>query len=939
MESQRNHGVSKRIGDYFLEEKICDPVTIEKALEQQGFLKNNGIFKPLGSIIIEDIGLALKDLDRVLARMHVDVLSTASFFHDIPHESLEKTVSIAEQLVLPEGDIIFNRGDKGDTFFVVISGKVLVYLDMDDGTEQALTTLDAGDGFGEMALLTGELRSTSVKTLEPTSLLVLTKNYFDQICVLCPELSMALVKIMANRVRKGYKDIVSASENEKAYQQIVSKHDELSLPDLIGQTRSINKLREKITEAVEDDRPVLVTGEVGTEKLVVAGAVHKGCQKASTPFLTLDAEEASLDGFGTPSLDSSNLFHLEMAQSSALFGHEKGAFASAETRRLGFLHIGRSGSVVIENIDMLTPGVQKQLLEYLRTGVFQPVGGKLSVPSAARIMATTSLNILELVDDGRFNRELYEIMQVHVLEVPPVRKRKGDLRLIVDFLIIMECFKGQDRKLIKGISPEAYQRIMEYDWPGNMDELEVVIRRAISLTRSDYLMAEDIFVGMAPPEGKYTFNLLQLDQVRDLFTSKFYPVSIQILTAAFFSLIFLFAFLGNQSPDANVTLLLVWALWWPMLAISWFFGARIWCSICPMGAVNDLLNKFCSLKKKVPKFIRDNSMYLSAAGFAIIIYAEASSHMTYSPMATGFLLLTILGCAILSGFIYERRVWCRYLCPLGRLAATFSGCSVIEWRSNSSICNSTCKTNACYKGNGKVPGCPVYQGAFSLHSNQDCILCGNCVKICENASPAFNVRLPGHELWAALKPEKITSVFVPVVLGTQIFRGLEHTGVAYYLESAMNSRWPAFALLLLIATLLSFVFVKEAGRIAFGPLKDNRINKGDLFINGLIPLAFGFEIAYQFKPFFERLGHFLPVFGKQFGFDLGFLDFAARSGAAKPWQVLIVLLGMVVSMVFLKILIRNHQDAEDGIVKPKDLRYVPVLMLAGAYIWMFVIAA
>ena len=939
MESQEQQIISKRIGDYLLEEKICDTDAIEKALEQQCVLKNNGIFKPLGSIIIEDIGLAIKDLDHVLARMHVDVLSTASFFHDVPQKSLEKTVSIAEQQVLPENVVIFNKGDKGDTFFIVISGKVKVYLSSEDGSENILTILRTGEGFGEMALLTGEPRSTSVKTLEPTSLLVLTKNYFDQICALCPELSMALVKVMADRVRKGYKEQISASENEKAYQQFVSQHDELSLPDLIGQTRSITKLREKITKASQDEFPVLITGEEGTEKPVVAGAIHKDGQNSSTPFLTFDAEDASLNGFGTASLDSSNQFHLEMAQSSALFGHEKGAFSFAESRKLGLLHVGRSGSVVIENIDKLTLGVQQQLVEYFKTGTFQPVGGKQSIPSAARIMATTSVNLGELVEDGKFNRQLYEIFQVHAMDVPPVRKRKGDLRLLVDFLIIMECFKGQDRKLIKGISPEAYQRIMEYDWPGNMDELEVVIRRAINLTGSDYLMPEDIFVGMAPPEGKYTFNLLKLDQVRDFFSSKFYPVGIQVLTAAFFSLIFLFAFMGSQSPNSNITLLLVWALWWPMLAISWFFGARIWCSICPMGAVNDLLNKFCSMKKKVPKFIRDNSMYLSAAGLALIIYVEASSGMIYSPKATGFLLVTILGCAIVSGILYERRVWCRYLCPLGRLAATFSGCSVIEWRSNSSICNSTCTTNACYKGNEKVAGCPLYQGPFSLQSNQDCILCGNCVKICENASPTFNIRIPGHELWAALKPEKINSFFVPVILGTQIFRGLEHTALTQSLKANLYSTWDAFALLLVMATIFSFLFVRLSGIMTFGPLKNSILNKGDLFINGLIPLAFGFEIGYQFKPFLERLGHFMPVFGHQFGFDFDFLDFAATSGAAKPLQVFFVLLGLFVSMVFLKILIKNHQEKEGDTLKPKQLRYVPLLFLAGMYIWMFVVSA
>ncbi|MDH3330274.1 MAG: sigma 54-interacting transcriptional regulator [Desulfobulbaceae bacterium] len=938
MEPQKQQILSKRIGDYLLEDNICDTGAIEKALEQQVALKNKGIFKPLGLIMIQDVGLAIKDLDRVLVRMHVDVLSSTSLFQNIPQESLERTVSLAEQRVLPENVVIFNRGDQDDTFFVVISGKVQAYVASEDGTENVLAILQAGEGFGEMALLTGEPRSTSVKTLEPTSLLVLSKNYFEQICALCPELSMSLVKMMANRVRKGYQDLVSASENEKAYQQFVSQYDELSLPDLIGQTRTINKLREKIIEASRGDLPVIVTGEVGTEKLVVAGAVHKASQRASEPFLTLNAEEASLDGYGTASFDSSDQFHLEIAQSSILFGHEKGAFSFAESRRLGLFHIGRSGTVVIENVDKLTPGVQQQLAEFIKTGTFQPVGSNKSIPSAARIMAASSVDLNALVEGDRFDRQLYEAFQTHAMTVPPIRKRKGDLRLLVDFLIIMECFKGQDRKLIKGISSEAYQRIMEYDWPGNMDELEVVIRRAINLTGSEYLMPEDIFVGMAPPEGKYTFNLLKLEQVRDFFTSRFYPVGVQVMTGAFFSIIFLLAFLGSQSPDSNVTLLLVWALWWPMLAISWFFGARIWCSICPMGAVNDLLNRICSLKKKVPKFIRNNSMYLSAAGLALIIYVEASSGMIYSPMATGFLLVAILSCAMLSGFIYERRVWCRYLCPLGRLAATFSGCSVIEWRSNSSICNSTCTTNACYKGNGEVPGCPVYQGPFSLHSNQDCILCGNCVKICENASPAFNIRIPGHELWAALKPEEITSIFVPVILGTQIFRGLEHTALAHSLESVMHSAWAAFALLLLMATVFSFIFVRGAGLVTFGPLKDNTIIKGDLFINGLIPLAFGFEVGYQFKPLFERLGHFMPIFGRQFGYDLSFLDFAAENGAAKPWQVFFVLLGMVVSMVFLKILIKNHQKLEEDILRPRPMRYVPVFFLAGVFIWMFVTA-
>ncbi|MFC1844378.1 sigma 54-interacting transcriptional regulator [Thermodesulfobacteriota bacterium] len=925
----------KKIGHYLIEDNLCDESSLDSALKEQSALKENGVFKPIGSMLAESGNISSQDLNKVLERMHLDILSSSVLFKDISNESIKKTVSLAEHKVFPEKTVIFREGDPPDTFYIITSGEVHICLADSGGNESVLAVLKAGDGFGEIAMLTGEPHTTTATTVGTTSLLILSKEFFQELCSLNSEVSMAFIRGFANRLMQKDAEIVKANEKEKAYQQFVSEQDTLSLPELIGQTRTINQLRKKIHAAAANDLSVIIRGEAGTEKLVVAGNIHKDSIHATAPFLSMDAENVALEGYGAIPDEDSGSLQLEMAQSSILFGYEEGAFSFSKTRGLGLLQICRQGTVVIQNIDKLTKGVQEKLHSFLLDGNFMTVGGQRTISSKARIIGTTSEDLEKLASEDTFENDLLKLLQANSLTIPPIKKRKSDLRLLVDFIIIMECFKTPDRKLIKGISPEAYQRIMEYDWPGNMDELQIVIRRAINLAKSDHLMPEDIFIGMAPPEGKYTFNLLQLEQVRNFFKHRFYPVGIQALTGAFFSIIFLLAFMGNQSPDSNVTLLLVWALWWPMLAISWFFGARIWCSVCPMGAVNDLFNKFCSLKKKVPKFIRNNSIYLSALGLALIIYVEASSNMVNSPMATGFLLLSIATFAILSGILYERRVWCRYLCPLGRLAATFSGCSVIEWRSNSSICNSTCKTNACYKGNDEVSGCPLYQGPFSLYSNQDCILCGNCVKICENASPAFNVRIPGHELWAAIKPEKVTSVFVPVIMGTQIFRGVEHTAMAHTLESLVHSKWAAFAVLLLVATAVSFLFARLSGDLSFGPLKNEKIKKGELFINCIIPLSFCFEIGYQLKPLLERLGHFLPVFGRQFGFDLEFLDFASGPGAAKPWQVLLILLGVVVAMGFLRVLLKNHQEVPENGSSYKRLRYLPIFFLGTVYIWMF----
>ncbi|MEN8231775.1 MAG: sigma 54-interacting transcriptional regulator [Thermodesulfobacteriota bacterium] len=926
----------KKIGDYLLENNICDESSLESALEEQLNLKEKGVSKPLGSILTDSASISLKDLDKALSKMHIDILSMSALFQNISKESIKKTLSQAEYKVLPGNSDIFNQGEKSDSFFVVISGKVKIYRTSSEGQDILMGHLTSGEGFGEVSVLTGEPHSASVTTVEATSLLVFTKKEVNNLIESHPDISLALIKSFASRLIQKDAEILKASEKEQAYQQFVSQQDELSLPELIGQTRTINRLREKIDAAAQTNLPVLIYGEPGTEGLVVAGNIHKSSPYSASPFLSMDAENITMEGYGAILEADSETLQLEMAQSSLLFGYEDKAFSFSKARGLGLLQICRHGSVVIQNVDKLIMGVQEKLLNYLRTGTFITVGGQKPITSSARIIATTSADLEKFAADGKFNRDLLELLQSSNMTVPPISKRKSDLRLLVDFIIIMECFKTPDRKLIKGVSPEAYQRIMEYDWPGNMDELQIVIRRAINLAHGDYLLPEDIFIGIAPPEGKYTINLLQFDKIKNVFSSRAYPGALQLVTVSVFSLIFLLSFAGNQSPDSNVALLLVWGMWEPLLIISWFIGARIWCSVCPMGAANDLLSRIGKKKLKVPGFIHDYGMYLSAAGLAIIIWAEYATTMQYSPMATGCLLLSIAFFAILSGILFERRVWCRYLCPLGALGAIFSGCSVVEWRSNQSICNSTCKDNSCYKGDENTRGCPLYQGPFSLSSNHNCILCGNCVKACPNDSPAFNLRIPGHELWASLKPEKLTIIFVPVILGTQIFRGLLHTSFVHDLESGLQSRWAIYAIILLAATVISFAFLRISGVLAFGKLKNNVIIKGDLYIHAIIPLAFVYEFVYQLNPLLTRFGHFFPTLGRQFGLNLESWDFAYLPGSIKPWQILFVLLGMAVSVAFLKVLIKNHQDEREGPVN-KRFRNLPIILLGGIYIWMFVI--
>ncbi|MDH3349212.1 MAG: sigma 54-interacting transcriptional regulator, partial [Desulfobulbaceae bacterium] len=625
MPRQLRKDFAAKLGDYLLEEDIHATDSLHNALKKQTELKKNGVFKPLGVIFREENGPS-PQLERALQRMHHDVLAASPLFQDLPDESLTNTLLNAEQRIVAKNTILFHKGEKLDSFFFIISGKVKAYLLDDEGHEVTMATLQSGEGFGESILCDEEYSGVSMKTLEPTSLFLFSKQYFNRLKDVYPQLSIALLKCLTNKLRLGYENLAGASENEHDLLGFISRRDTPCLPDLLGQTPRINKLRKSILKAAVHSHPLLITGEPGTEKSALALMLHNHGPNQNGTFLSMNAEEVFLEGYGGAILDSTEIFRLEMAQCSELFGRCPGTMPTAKSKRLGLLSIATNGTVFIEHIEKLTLGTGKALFSYLTTNQFIQMGGTKSIDSQCNIVASTNTSDLNLLaEQGLFHSGLAALLQENKYTIPPLRKRKGDLLLLVDFFIIKECFKGTQRKIIQGISPASYRRIMEYDWPGNMEELEIVIRRAVNLAKHDHLMPEDIFLGMAPPKGKYTFNLLQIPLLLSFFTHPYYPTAFQILTGIFFSSIILAGFLGNPSPEQNISVYLVWALWWPLLTISWFFGARIWCSLCPMGALNDLSSRFFTLGKKAPTFIRDKGVYLSAGGLLLITLGETAS--------------------------------------------------------------------------------------------------------------------------------------------------------------------------------------------------------------------------------------------------------------------------------------------------------------------------
>lgn len=227
----------------------------------------------------------------------------------------------------------------------------------------------------------------------------------------------------------------------------------------------------------------------------------------------------------------------------------------------------------------------------------------------------------------------------------------------------------------------------------------------------------------------------------------------------------------------------------------------------------------------------------------------------------------------------------------------------------------------------------MYEGPFSMRSNQDCILCGNCIKICADKAPKLNLRVPGYELWSFLRPEKSVVVLLPIIITTQLFRGLEVTPLFHQWEGLFNHHLLSLSLCLVAMILLSYLFINVAAPAAFSRLEDQEMRKVDLFIYSLVPLCFTFELSYHLKPFLTRAGLILPVLGKQLGFNWDVLGVSAGPGFVAALQVLFVLVGFCTTRLVHKKLGMKHEH------RYKTRRSMhsgwPFLCLAALYIYFF----
>jgi ferredoxin len=272
-------------------------------------------------------------------------------------------------------------------------------------------------------------------------------------------------------------------------------------------------------------------------------------------------------------------------------------------------------------------------------------------------------------------------------------------------------------------------------------------------------------------------NLLHLRVIDRVFRSRLYPGILQWIGLLVFGFVLVETLGGTNDIHDNAGAAIVWILWWPLLPLSYFVVARLWCAICPFPVVGEFLQKFIGRGLPVPAFLRKYGIWIIDLWFIGITWADHIWGIVESPRGTGYLLLMILAAAVTLSLVFERRTFCRHACFLGGLSGNYSMASPVSLRSNLPNCRATCHEVWCANGSPRAAACPMFETPRTMDSNRECNLCGNCVKSCPHGSIRVELRKPTSEFWNIQKPRVEVSFLAIVLVGVVIIQNLTMLGV------------------------------------------------------------------------------------------------------------------------------------------------------------------
>lgn len=265
---------------------------------------------------------------------------------------------------------------------------------------------------------------------------------------------------------------------------------------LIGACPAMVKVRQVAQRVAKSDVSILLTGESGTGKDVLARAIHGWSTRRTSSFIAINCAAIP-----------------ENLLESELFGHEKGAFTGAVGRVIGKVELADKGTLFLDEIGDMPLALQAKMLRFLQDKKIERVGGRTQIAVDVRVIAATNRDLTDMMATGGFREDLYYRLNEVGIAIPPLRDRGGDVVLIANHLF--EKHLGNAARLLKGFTPDALTRIATYSWPGNVREMENRIKRGIVLADRGYITADDLDLPLSGETGDETPHLPTLRQVRE----------------------------------------------------------------------------------------------------------------------------------------------------------------------------------------------------------------------------------------------------------------------------------------------------------------------------------------------------------------------------------------------------------------------------------------
>jgi len=317
------------------------------------------------------------------------------------------------------------------------------------------------------------------------------------------EFTLAVADNVALAIRNLAKQQELAENLNQTRSEILELRKQLGAEsELVGSSPVLAHVQQQIARAAPSRATVLIRGESGVGKELVARAMHYASPRKKGPFVCLNCAALT-----------------ETLLESELFGHERGAFTGATERKIGKFEQAHQGTVMLDEIGEMSPSIQAKFLRVLEGHPFERVGGSQPIKVDVRVIAATNRDLEKAVAESSFRRDLYFRLRVVEIFIPPLRKRAEDIVELSNFFL--DKYIGETGRKIRGFTPEALHMMKQYRWPGNVRELKNVIERAVVLARTDFIDTDDLNLSTIATVGesgdvaspKSTFEPLSLDEI------------------------------------------------------------------------------------------------------------------------------------------------------------------------------------------------------------------------------------------------------------------------------------------------------------------------------------------------------------------------------------------------------------------------------------------